>query len=77
MIHTDIIKSLSEDELGMLLYIVNKIIPCVSWEIDANILKTYKYDFLAKNIVAARPKIIEEKLNIYQSLCLKLGIANQ
>ena len=73
MISLEKLSLLTEDELGMLLHIVNKIFPSLP-EVDINLLRSYKRDHLEGKLKSARPAIKEEFLSIYDGLLSKLDI---
>lgn len=73
MISQETISSLTDDELAMVLYIVNKIYTC-GIKISPQLLKSYKYKNLATHVYNSRPKIKDDYFPIYQGLCNKLKI---
>lgn len=78
MIGSDIIKSLTEEELGLLFYILEEKFGPILWELNENTLKCYKYDKLAEKIFSARELLKtednEEGIKIYNNLCNKFEI---
>ena len=73
MIRKEIISSLNEDELAMLLFIVNKIFPHC-FEIDEKIITSYKYEAIRQQLLFIRDKVKDEYQNIWASLAEKLEI---
>lgn len=76
MIPLETIQSLTEDELAFVLFVVNKIKPCLpNTEINKNILPYFKYDFLARTIVSCKDSVSDEGQEIFKNVCKKLSIA--
>lgn len=74
MIKKEVLQSLSEQEMDMLLYIVNKISPPgFDLQIDENLLSTYKLDALLNLCSVHKDKVKEEYIKIYDSMLSKLN----
>ena len=71
MIHTDVIKGFSEDELAMLSHIIYSV---KGREVSLAELKSYKYPILKDQILSLKDKVNETGMVIYQGLCQKLNI---
>lgn len=73
------LENLSEDERGVLFYIVNVISPvtCPTLEFDMNSIKWFKQDMLTKKLLEAFPKLTPEAHPIYSSLLTKLEIPHE
>jgi hypothetical protein len=71
MISSEIVNSLTEDELGMVLHVVNEVFPS-SVKVSAKTLMSYKKPSLVAKMKAARGEVKEEFLPIYESCCGKL-----
>ena len=74
MIRQEVIRSLSMDELAMLLYALNNLWPPrFDIEVNANILSAYKKDSLIWGLVQCKPHVKEEFISIYDSMMAKLN----
>jgi hypothetical protein len=70
------LKSLNEDELAMLWYILNKIGRPVftTHEFDPEVFTSIRHDSFIRRIVEAEPHVKEESKPLYDSLKQKLDI---
>ena len=70
------LESLTEDELAMVLYIVNVIVPpeAPKMEFEPRHLTWFKHDMLMKKILEVFPKLKPEGHDTYKSLLEKLGM---
>lgn len=73
MIWREMINSLSEDEAGMLLHIVNVFIPRAT-PIELGLMVSYQFPRLCIQVKEARAQVKDEALPIYESMCKKLNI---
>lgn len=74
MISRNLISSLTDDELNMLLYIVNNIEKTHQLVIDESVICCYKLDKAKAKILAAKDKVSEAGKPIFESLCNKFLI---
>ena len=70
----DTLESLSDDETGMLIYILGTLFKTSIIEVEKSFLRFYRKDFLIQKVIAAREHVLPEGLTVYESLCCKLGI---
>ena len=73
MIRREIISSLNNDELAMLLFIVNKIFPHC-FEIDEKIITSYKFEAIKQQLLFIRGHVKDEYQKLWASLAEKLEI---
>lgn len=68
--------SLSEDELCIVLYVINKIDPpcCPKMEFEPRHLVWFKHDMLLHKLLEAGKNLTEDAQPIFQSLMHKLGV---
>ena len=76
MLSSDFINSLSEEEMGMLLYFVNVASRPLSHKIqfEINDLKFFRKDVLAQNLVSSFDKLTPEGHPTFISLMEKFGV---
>ena len=68
------LKLLTEDELAMLWFIINKLdSPICHYELDDSLFTSIKHQFLIDKINAAESKVIEQHKSIYNSLKEKVS----
>ncbi len=68
------LESLTPDELGLLLYIVNVVSPTSpKMEISPKFLLFYKHDLLTFKVAQQEPKLTEEGKKVFQGLMTKLN----
>ena len=75
MIISSILSSLTEDELVLLLFIVNRAFKTINEDFDLDTIKSIRHDVLKAKLLAAEQHIKEEHKDLYKSLLQKLGYA--
>lgn len=75
MVSSETLKTLTDDELAMLLFVVNNHKPrLLSYEIDRNILKSMHLRKLVEVLKKVEPDLLEHAKPIFSCLLEKLGI---
>lgn len=74
MIISSILSSLTENELALLLFIMNRTFKTITEDFDLDNIKFIRQDVLKAKLLAAEQHIKEEYKDLYKSLCQKLNI---
>lgn len=73
MIFREMLNSLTDDEMGMLLLIVNDFVETAT-PVEANLLVSYQFPNLCRRVKKAQERLSEEGVPVYESMCRKLSI---
>jgi hypothetical protein len=73
MIYREMLNSLTEEESGMLLHIINVLVPRAT-PIELGLMVSYQFPRLCIQVKEARAQVKDEAVPIYESMCRKLSI---
>jgi hypothetical protein len=75
MIYRHVLNCLTDDEKGIVLYVVNKMWPIGGMrEVDMDTLLAIKLDCLHHKLTCAANQVRPEHIDEYKTLCSKLGL---